>query len=151
MTQGGKAKSFSDGDKLLAAVEVLFSLGHHPLISVPKQAASVVAGVGELLRRHGIEVVLTVDSDPQAIDYVIHGVLGGAVGAAAGASLGAGTLALAARYGYLVPGVGWVISLSAVAGLAIGATVGLAVTRMGLRVKFSPIRGGNLDLELLPA
>lgn len=154
VTEGGKVASFSDVDKLLEVVGALLSLGHHPMISVPKQAVAAVKGVGELLKRHGIEVVLTVDSDPQAIDYAIHCMLGGTVGAAVGIAAGAGALALAARYGYLVPGVGWVISLAAIAGLAglaIGATTGLAVTRMGLRAKFSPINNEVLDLELLPS
>ena len=151
ITKDGKTASFSDKSKFLAAVEAFIQLHQNPMISVPKHASTVFEGLKELFEKHGIEVVLTVDSEPAAIDYVIHSLIGAVAGAGAGVGLGVGALLVADKVGQHIPYVGYVIAIGALIGVVIGVTAGLAVTRMGLRVKFSPIDPDMLDVELIPA
>jgi hypothetical protein len=151
ITKDGKTATFSDVTVLLGAVEAFLQLQQHLVVSVPKHATTVFQGVKGLFDKHRIQVMLTVDSDPAAIDYVIHSLIGGLTGAGAGAATSVGVLVAAAKIGQHIPYVGWVITAGALIGVAIGVTVGLTVTRMGLRVKFSPVNRELVEVEFLPA
>ena len=147
---GGKPVRYDDVKRFLGAIEALLPLRVRFLASVARHAVDVIKGVHELFGKHGIEVSVTADSDPKAADYLVNAVLGGAIGAAGGAAAGASAW-LAARYaGRFVPGIGPAIGVASLIGLLLGVAGGLAVTRIGLRVRFSPVDPEVLDLECVP-
>jgi hypothetical protein len=147
MSKNHETVNFADAEKFLAAVEAFLRFGELPRITIPKGAISVWRRLQEVFTRNNIELVVTVDSDPEAIDWVLNGLAGGVIGAPCGMAVGGGVLAILARFGYVIPHVGWLISLASVAGLAIGATAGLYVTHMGLRVTFSQAVRDAIDLQ----
>ena len=51
---------------------------------------------------------------------------------------------------FAVPGIGPVIAIGATAGALIGMIAGLEVTKMGLRVRFSPKNSNVLEIDLIP-
>ena len=151
ISKDGRTASFSDMTQFLGVVDALLQLREHPMVSIPRHEAGVFQSVKELFKKHGIQPVLTVDSEPAAIDYVIHSLLGGVAGGAAGAATSVGVALAAAQVGQRIPYVGLVIAIGSLIGVAIGVTAGLALTRMGLRVKFSPVDPEMVDVEFLPA
>ena len=148
LTRGGEVATFSDPQVFLT--QLTGALGNPLVASIPRAAAATFAALGDLLKRSGYEVVIAADSEQAALDYAINGFSGGAIGATVGTLTAAGVLALAAQYGRYVPYVGWAISIGAVLGGALGVAAGLQKTRMGVRLKLSPLNPAVVDLELMP-
>ena len=148
LTRGGEVATFSDPQLFLTQLSGM--LGNPVIVSIPRAAAATFRALADLLKRSGYEVLITADSEQAALDYAINGFSGGALGAATGTLTTAGLIAFAAQYGRYVPYVGWVISIGAVLGGALGVAAGLQTTRMGVRLKLSPLNPAVVDLELMP-
>lgn len=175
----GEEKPFANAEAFLRDLDMLLSYKVKGLVaSAPKHARDAFERINGLFKKHNIEVVLTIDSDPEAVDYLINAMVGGIAGAAVGALggiaaagvanlgvvgigtvtvayfVGGGTAALASAtaLGVFAPGLGWVIGGAGV-GLGVGITAGMAVTRMGLRVQFASLDKSDKErvkLELAP-
>jgi hypothetical protein len=145
----GSAASKTELPALLGSVAAMLRKGRPVTIEIPKVADGALRGIRELLARNNIAVRLLPDSEPEAADYVAQTLFGGVAGATAGIAGGMWVLVTLARFGYLVPAVGWWISAFAVVGLAAGAAAGWSVTRFGLRVRF--VRADAVELQFVPA
>ena len=145
----GTTEAFASLKPWLARLDELVGKGGPLTLSVPRWALEAIRELLDLLNRHAIKLVLEVDSDPEAMDYLSQTSLGGAIGSAAGAAGGVWALSALSRLGYLIPGVGWYLTAATLLGCVLGASAGFAVTRMGLRVRF--VHADTVELELVPS
>jgi len=145
---GDKAANIDGTGSLLAHLDALLGTGETLLVFLPKLAIDAVRGMMALLERHRIEVVLTADSAPEAVDYLAQTLLGAAAGGVGGIIGGVWTLSVLSRIGYLVPGAGWFLTAATLLGFLAGAIAGFAVTRMGLRVRF--VQADMVQVDLVP-
>ena len=145
---GENAATFSDAATLLAYLEALLGNGQPLSVVLPKLAIDAVGGLMALLKRHRIQVVLTADSAPEAVDYLAQTLLGATAGGVGGTIGGVWALSVLSRAGYLIPGVGLFLSAATILGLLAGAIAGFAVTRMGLRIRF--VHADMVQVDLVP-
>ena len=152
ISASGKLQRFSDAAQFVSQVESLLQLGARFTVSIAKTALDVAQRINELFKKHRLEIAITADSDPKAVDYVINMLLGGTIGAVGGAALGGGLLAVARSASIFLPGPGWAYLVGSIfVGVAVGAVTGAALARVGLRIRFSPVDSEKAELEVIPA
>ena len=132
---------FEEIEKFLEAIELLIKLGIHFTVAIAKEASNAFKEVKKIFAEHNIDVALSVDSDPEAADYIANAMFGSAIGMAAGAAFGAGfwvglTALVAKGASFTVPGFGQVVLISTIIGTAVGGLTGAAITRYGLKIRF---------------
>lgn len=147
----GATMTFEEIDELLAQFQPMLGYGRLLSIVLPSAAKLAARCIMALLQELGIQVVVLRDSDPEATDYFGQTLLGGSIGAVGGAVGGVCALSVLTRLGYFIPYVGWFLVAATALGAAAGAGTGFAVTRMGLRVRFTQDDSLQLDLVPLPA
>lgn len=145
------ATTFDSVSKLLTHLGPLLGTGEPLTIFLPKFASEAVHGILAMLEQNRIKVILTADSAPAAQVYLAQTLLGGVVGGTSGTLGRVWTLAILSRIGYLIPGVGWFLTVTTFLGIVAGAITGCAVTHMGLRIRFVQTDAVQVDLEPLGA
>jgi hypothetical protein len=150
ISKNDRVIEFDDPNAFISTAETLLKLGERFLVSIAKSAAAVIERMNEVFARFGLKIAIHADSDPGAMDYVANIAGGGVIGTAVGASGGAAAFLAARAAGFLIPGIGQFLLVGSVIGLILGAATGLAVTRWGLKIRFSPIDGSKLDFEMMP-
>ncbi len=150
VSKNGRVVEFDDPEKFVSTIETMLQLGERFLVAVAKSAARVLERVNELFRRFGLEIHVSADSDPTAMDYVANALLGGLAGGGLGAAGGAGAWLAGRALGFAVPGIGQFLLVGSVIGAIIGAATGLVVTRWGLKIRISPLDPSKVDIEMVP-
>jgi len=151
----GSVQKFDDESEFLKQIDTLLQLGYRFTVTIAKDAVDIIKQLYSLFEKHKIELFITTDSDPTAADYLVNALGGAVVGGAGGAAVGAIGWAVAKKIAerataFVVPGIGQVIGIASLIGAAVGLVAGLVVTRMGLRVRFSPKNPDYFDVEIIP-
>jgi len=155
VSNNGQVQSFDDPDKFLEQIDTLLKLGYKFSVSVAKESIDLFEQLNQLFEKHKIELVITTDSDPGAAEYLIMALGGAIAGGVGGAAVSAIAWTVVRQIAirtaaFAVPGIGPVIAVGATLGALIGMIAGLAVTKMGLRVRFSPKTPNVLEIDLIP-
>ena len=144
-------------ERFMGAIDYALQIGESFIVSIARTASRIIERVNEIFRKHSVEIVVKADSDPDAAEYVINALVGATAGGAVGAVGGAvywgasATWANLAATSFVVPGIGPCIAIPAGVMAFIGAVAGLAVTKWGLRVRFSPVDPNRVSMEFTPA
>ncbi len=146
-TTNGTA-SHSDPESFLSGFDSALSSGGKFAVQVAESASFILTQMNAALRKHGIEIRLDVNSDPDAADYIVNAMLGGAVGAVTGIGAGAALWTIARVAAAGTP-IGPFLLAGSLIGLVTGAVGGVAVTHWGLRVRFRKATG-TLEMVFSP-
>jgi hypothetical protein len=142
---------FACADQFLGAIRYGLLRGDNLTGSVAKGLVRVLRRVRALFQELGIEVRIAPDSDPALAEYFVAGCVGGAIGTATGALAGASAWAGATAAGLALPPAGIVVAAAAVLGAVIGIAGGVAVTRMGLRLRFAAEDAETVEIDMRPS
>jgi hypothetical protein len=129
---------YDNAAQFLAEVDRLLEQGIHFVIQVLRGAVHVLERVKHLLKKHGVSVVIDPRSQPEAADYVVNIFAGAVVGGVGFGAAGALTWAGLRTIGLAIPAAAPFIAVASLVGMTAGALGGVAATRWGLRVRFSP-------------
>src|SRR4051794_7981712 len=89
ISMDGTVKDFADPEALLRDIDTLLSYSLNRFVAaVPKKPEDVFKRINTLFKKYNLELVLSVDSDPEAIDYVIHALAGAVLVAPVGGAIG---------------------------------------------------------------
>lgn len=144
----GHSVATSNPERFLDLFEDALRSGQRIVVGIARSASATLRYINTVLREHGVELRLDIQSDPEAADYVMGAMAGAAVGSAVGAGAGALFWWAGRLVGCATPLVA-VVLIGTLVGGAIGAATGTVVTHWGLTVRFSQT-ATHLELEFSP-